>query len=53
MAEFKYLGMLVESEGGTEEEIKNRVMEVMKGGLYFFEYILREVWKKERKYRKK
>src|SRR6201990_1794783 len=39
--EFKYLGMLVEGNGGTEKEIKNRVVEGMKvlGGL-------REVWKK-------
>src|ERR1700755_96343 len=41
--EFKYLGMLVEGKGGTEKEIKNRVVEGMKvlGGL-------REVWKKGR-----
>src|ERR1044072_748404 len=39
--EFKYLGMFEEGKGGTEKEIKNRVVEGMKvlEGL-------REVWKK-------
>src|SRR6201990_3099627 len=39
--EFKYLGMLVECKGGTEKEIKNRVVEGMNalGGR-------RKVWKK-------
>jgi len=47
VGEFKYLGMLVEDKGGTEKEIKNRVVEGMRvlGGL-------REVWKKG-KFRKK